>query len=678
MYKGLRSTIDQKQTIIANNTICHNDHKFNGENNTMFVKSKNCSNNIIEPTSKNYSNMNKETINIPNFKDSNSFEIQNAAKTQEFKKALVNVDSKINNSNNLKIKNSENGINPIQVNVEINEEKNILKISNMSNIIKNREVNNDAKSISKEKAIKPINNLERYNNHNLYNINKKNKNRIYNEELFVHHLYNPKKSLINNQLENKNMKNPIFSNKNELLNFNSENIHRNKIVNNLEKVINEEFKNDKRLKTKNKSFANANFNWNNFIFTSKANNIVPKKNYSNISYHNNAAYWVNYKSKMNNIDSFLKTKLKNMQIELANKASKNLNVNKLNNKVSEINLNREKIQNINNNKNNFINIENSIYKSQNDNKTVVAENFDLQNEKHSKNITKNRIKEWDFELNIHENINERMNVLKDCKNIKQEVDINYLGNQTARASFNLRVNEENKENIIFNQIEKTSRNDIYKDIEINNSNLIAKTSGTQAGVSKTDLKNNKSSIEINLNKNSFNNIKVFENESELNYIDLSKLQRLESDKDLILNNINVTDSDIYKEAQLESEFSPSKEINNKTNFPNESSNAEKTAFTNEIEMNEDLINKLAEDNNILNNFILDSKESLNYFNKNTDKSICSEYADDIEDMNTIIRKLDFSKNSKYEDSIFNLNSKIHFNFNIHFKNEFEAYLFPQK
>ena len=159
-------------------------------------------------------------------------------------------------------------------------------------------------------------------------------------------------------------------------------------------------------------------------------------------------------------------------------------------------------------------------------------------------------------------------------------------------------------------------------------------------------------------------------------MDSSRYNKLDNtDKDIIFNNNkNITESNICEEVELESEFTNSKSNQNKSQNTNQKSNYK----NNNSNFNDEILNKSANEKKLINNYILESKESLNNFNKNKSFSNCSQYADDIEDMNTIIKRLDFENNQKNEESIFKLNNKIYNNFSAKFKNEIEAYLFPQR
>ncbi len=93
---------------------------------------------------------------------------------------------------------------------------------------------------------------------------------------------------------------------------------------------------------------------------------------------------------------------------------------------------------------------------------------------------------------------------------------------------------------------------------------------------------------------------------------------------------------------------------------------------------------------LISNLALESKESLNCLLKNNfhnDSSssnsvfsdCCSKYADDIQDMNTLVKRLDFAHVNRNVDFVFNLrSSKVYNDFNLKFRNEIEAYLFPQR
>jgi len=249
------------------------------------------------------------------------------------------------------------------------------------------------------------------------------------------------------------------------------------------------------------------------------------------------------------------------------------------------------------------------------------------------------------ECSTNQNNSENLENIISSSRIKTNRDNNYLYDDKNQQK-NVFANLINKENDLKNNvIHYKSLNDQKADLQYRNLNF----------------KNEDAHLSKNANENVRNqnkNIIILENDSDIILNDTSKYNKL-NNTDINARNSNADSKSLQ---DFVSEASYSKVTVNKNNFENNISN-----FSNK--------DKDLKENNFKEDSIQKSKASID---KNKSFYNISQYADDMEDMNTIIKKLNFAKNSKNEDSIFNLNSRIYIEFDLKFKNEIEAYLFPQK
>lgn len=577
-----------------------------------------------------------------NFSNTNNLKLFELSKTNIYKENDFKTNDEVNNTNNILMKEL----------LEKQDENHFLKISNLTIDSKNKsDLLIAMHPISKDKRTSSINgtlaakNSEKYSNNKL-----KLRNRIYNEDKFSKNLFNPIKSSSKKNLLNvKSFKTNNTLNPNGFIDFNTDYENEKKAFNNLDKIVkNEDFIN-KKLRARNKSFASSNLNWNNLIFTNKSQSIVVNKN-------NNKIEKI---SKIKTIDSLLKLQLQGMAMELKNQTTKNANISK---KSLDLNAyNKE------NNSKFVINRHNLNSKSISNHNTNLLVN---------KNILPGQKKIINKSLVNSELINELQNYVTNKNhdsnnnlNYSKQIDKNNLSTSRIEIDRNKNINNNNKENkvrIKQNPFVKESREinqslikgDLINDDEFND--II------NSYKEETDSTRNNNNISDQNN----NNIRILENDSDIMLNDHNKYYKLNNS---VKNEKNIN-STTKLNNQLECEKSNSRILNNIINIENEKSY--NNNYNNEY-IYEENINKFKD--KVVDNSIQDSiKNSKESFDKNKSFSNLSKYADDIEDMNTIIKRLDFAKTNKNQDSIFDLNNRTYIEFNLKFKNEIESHLFPYK
>jgi len=518
---------------------------------------------------------------------------------------------------------------------------------------KNELLNNGMKTISNQKGIFAANkNSEK---------KKKLRNRVYNEEKFALNLYNPKnKSSVQKDLLNLKLhKNQHNSNKNQNFDFKTYNESESRVFNNKFFDSSMPMPNgdliSKRLRAKNKSFANTKMNWNNLIFTNKSQNILAKNNLIN----NKSSY----RSKIRSIDCLLKLQLQSIEDELKTQTTKNI-IRSLNKKSSET-------INANNNNNlisqkpltNKINLDFTSNYNPNNLLLLNKKNFQRQKDVVIKGIVNSEL------------INELQNYVKNQKE-ESITNCNNPNNKLFDGMISCSSTLQSNPEIISNLNAFDNKNN--KRIITNNQKHIFKDSNAlseeKSQNSPNILRNNypEESIKtINTQASNQNeNIRILENYSDIIILN-------ESGRYNKLNNTDINERNIKTNSNLKNcidneESNSILEQKNHNNFEQQKSN-----YSNNIQYNnqpniltkssakEDSIEEKQQETNIINNNSL---------------SNCSppQYADDIEDMNTIIKRLNFARNTKNENSIFNLNCKIYSEFNSKFINEIDSYLFPHK
>lgn len=601
--------------------------------NTFLINNR--TKNILKPVAPNNLYLKKNSFNFSNTNDLTISEFP----IDKLKKQSASINSINNNFDELKNKFIIKDITELRTEDDFfgkNPNKTIELKNNKNDLFKG------TKTISREKRILAVN-KESENKVKL-------RNRIYNEDKFATNLYNPKKKSTKKDLlnMNKNYKNNN-SNRNEFLGFNTDNENERLVFNNFDNsIVPNGDLTSKRLRAKNKSFANTNLNWNNLIFTNKSQNLLARNALNNKS---------NYRSKIPTIHNLLKLQLQSMEVELKNQTTKNLNFNKKsfdvnadNNEGSKANFDgNRKIVNpnpINFNKNNFAN---NFNNNSNNNLLLLKNKFEGQKKVINKSILNSEL------------INELQNYLKNQKE-KKEAIIN-LNNNTKKIDNELSSSRQQSNRAVDNVTVIDKNN---KHTKNPNQNLFVKDSKSESECSlknnnnnnyqKDDANNSIKSINLTNNSNQNENIRILENDSDIILNETSRYNKL-NNTDVNARNLNTN----------------SNKLNN--NFDSEASGCEileerKSNHSNIQSSNQNIINKSIREYSI--------KQIKETISKNKSFSNCSQHEDDIEDMNTIIKKLNFAKNTKNEDSIFNLNNKVYNEFNLKFKNEIESYMFPQK
>lgn len=535
----------------------------------------------------------------------------------------------------------------------IKNECNTLKNSNIADFNKSRSKNKHLRnSISKENRLSKDLSIQNVLLKKNYEINKplknfetksKFRNRIFDEEK-AKKLYNPKLS------KNKNIV-KVINNKNfdkkEFSEFNSEKENIKRLSDNLKYLAEIEEKLNGRLKIKNKSFSSSNLNWNYLFVTAKSNSYFLAKN--NKIQRNKSEN----KTQVSNIDDLM-IKRKSNEFNLKHSDNKNI---------------------INNN---------------NDNKTFKKKlTFDYYSDENKTSLNDHEnTKTKDNETNFL-NKNLISQAISSAK-IRDNAVIASLAksnlNEEIKESSKRKLNEEEKKYISeeINPIKpvnyKLEKQTIEENTNATTNSLIIKTANEKI-ISERN-QNSKSLFDAKRNLNSMqNNIKIFENDLDIQLMDISKYNKLDTEKDLIFNNINATESDQYEEVKFESEFSNC-DNHRDSNFAaiekSFNNNNNKGSYSNFIKNINDASQYEKDNKNLISDLVLDSKESLNNFQNNSGYSDCSKFADDAENMNTLIKRLDFNFISKNVNSVFNLTSKVYGEFNVKFRNEIEGHLFPQR
>ncbi len=659
LIKSIKSGTDKRNNYTSFNNYSLNEKNFISENYLNNANGNNNNNNsfktLLRPVKNNSLYLNqKKTINNHSLynKEMNIIEYSNS-------NIKIKLGSEISEANN-NLKNH-----------------NLITKENKSNIYKSN--NNEIRTFSKEKKFNAMSTLEgnsnakyKSNNKNYKeNFEKKNiknldnnsnlKNRVYNNDnKNSKNLLNSKNNLVKSHLNmnrTKNRKSIINIYPRDLIDFNSDNEYEKKVFDDFEKVlIYNEKKIGKRLRLKNKSFANGNFNWMNLITNNKSLN----KGIKNTNKRDN-------NSKKNNLDFLTKLQLRNYETELLNQTTKNLNkknlpfdlnnINPINDKENKELDSKNKINNKNNNTNLNEVIQNDISKNiiKNFNKSLVNNTNYLLNELRS--YLKNKKLEYTSSENLSKNYNNTI-----------DTTIKPSSGEENKGKNNYEI-----ENINVNQFYLAEEN--IRNIDITNTNN-SFSNLLNSSKEKKDFNNSPNKkhnlITDNIKKsniiNNNNNIKILENDYD-SEIDNSRYNTSnKNEEDILYNKIEYDNAqkNLNEESNLINAYVD--QLYNKNNL-----NISDSKYS---QINESVNNKT---DIIDNNYNLESKESIgNYYNKNKSFSICSQYADDIENMNSIIRRLDFAKNNKNEDSIFNLENKLYKNFELKFKNEIENIIFPKK
>jgi len=558
---------------------------------------------------------------------------------QQLKDNIIVIQEEINNNKNKIAKNSNNSNN-------LNNPK------NKENIISN-DIDKNNNLISK-KSIPTSNPKKDIDNYHLLN------NRLYCEDKsnLDNNNNNYQKFYNNKNKNNEKLLKNIKLLKNNIIGFNTDNEIDSKLMNNFEKLQKEELI-DKKIRPKNMSFNNSQHNWNNLIL----------KNNINI-----------YKSKMNKIDNLLKFNLQKIDNENPNKSIKQTIVSKKTNDYNHINELKEKMKKKKNvisiksyqNKNNFVLNNNFSYGNLN---KIIIKHESQKNSNLSKEDNKNLENDYKGDT-IYSNIYKVDNVNDKCERKNSSIEKQYevikeLMNSSGLTNLKISNN--------FNTIKEDINQFLSRNNEFNNEINMKLNDKHNTNPNETKNSNQISSMKNYVSLKN-NNIKICDNDSDIRLYDISKCKLESIDKDLLFSNINTTESQLCQEIEFESRISSFKNLENNSHLINEDYKNNFSLYkNNDLNFdNKEIMNKSNEDKNLFNNLIIESTESLNNFSLNKSVSICSKWADDIENMNTIMKRFDFNDVNKYEESIFNLNNILYQNFNIQYKYEIETHLFPQK
>jgi len=461
----------------------------------------------------------------------------------------------------------------------------------------------------------------------------------------------------------------------ETFDFYPENTLENRNFNKYEIPTNKEDFNLKRLRLKNKSFGSMKFNWNNLIFSSKSNKLVKNK--------------INKTNKRNNIDKTDSQLKSELQANLESAFLKLIFKKDLqNNNSSEINnLQKNKgcfkaSKNIPSIKTNII-MKNKSIISEIENNNAINTNSFKEKTHNTKEICSNSIKNNLLKSDLIESI------INFAKNQKEEINIpknSFIDASKIVEYNNSKVKDDVKDKKIFNFEEKLkldlknlnnkvrifeSQNNYNQRQRLFQTDNDKNISNQFINFEILDLNSIKGNNEYNPNEN--NNIKILENLSYHNLNDLSSYNIITNTDP---NEILITKNNYYQEEEIQSELSTPKMLNKTNKDHKEKQNNNQIQFSLKNKENKNEINGLISYNK--NDYYLESKESFEKLNKiNKSFSICSQYADDIEDMNTIIKRLSFIKNHKNEENIFKIDNKVYIDFEVKFKNDIENHLFPK-
>ena len=657
--KTKNPSLSKKNDINLNKTMFFK--KINYSNNlSNFIKSSN-QDNIYFRTLNSYMDKEKDYFNgikkqfyysrKLNNKYIYSFEKKKEKSLAEKRQRAKKPISYLIKNNYLSLKNNPQNIN--RISTTLNNEKNEKPIKR-KNTIKYKE---------------KIYNIDNYNSTINVENEEKNKNR---------NLLDMKSIESNNDNYIKTL--PNFENRNKLIKINKDILTKknqnenNNIVNNNYYNINNTFIFDTdvnklaqynltKLITKNDQSLNYNFinNYNSNNFKT-IDTEIEKTNRNNIIKKLNKAHKIQTKPDYKN-----KTKNKNLndyKVDLNNKNNNNkLNINKITNLTLSNLINGKIGQNYfqflsNDNKMHMANIlKKGIIKGNNSNINKISEN------KNSKDTEKIQLK------NINQNNNEKVTYINNKhKNIKIKNSLDLYNKLKKKLNHNIIykpiINRKKSENV--SQISKyTKTNNIFNNTlnpslnnressSINNKKILLKKEKKDIKVLKIDTNNN-------IRKNKIISYKILNNKNKNKSYNIEKLSNncFESSK----NNYTEFNNIISKENELF--FS---KYDNNENI----SNNDENYSINTYEVNEDEIDEkyyIHNNKKQYSSFELISFEENNLIeNTNQNKE---ENEDNFDDINSIIKKIDFNENENMNIDIFSLNNNKYREFTKKFNFQFD-------
>lgn len=556
---------------------------------------------------------------------SNNFSIDNNERAFQFTKNQENIQYKNQIITNRNITSTDSSDKPNNQIKEGNIKENIALINKNSNEIKKSRERKISESIG-------------YGNNFLFNFYDSNDSKDKrNSTNKIYEVYNPNLIKSNNF---SHLSNNLFSNKN----INSEVLKKKKNIIKLNFVPIEGLKRGSK----------------------ERYNIVKSHDYGNLLHvdsetsifndlYMNSKQRIKNKSLSNSQLNWNKTNL-NRNISLSLK-----NINALNQLTSEqldnlFKLKMETIEAINHNKNNSIS-KKPIEKKESKEKGIIERlkkknNYNNRIDNHKiSNVIENR-------LGNNNNILSKNNLLlmkKEDALSKLENKYNQLNKHSLGEQMKIGKNNINKINFTQQSIVEKDRSNIYP----NNYKQNVLSENKQVILSKDNLELNSINCEANDKIKTQNNIKILEyQEAESKNINDLNLFQL-NQRSINVSNLNLTN----KENQI------------KRNGNFQDLDCENIILTKYCDMNLSQ-NSIHKHNEIFNE--IKTNDDLTLREADISKSHISSLFDDIEDMNTIIRKLDLMSIDVNEENLFSLNNIQYQIFSQKFDTEIESYLFPNK
>ena len=678
--KSKKSSISKKSDINMNKTTFFK--KINYSNNlSNLIKSSN-HDNIYFRTLNGYMDKGKEYYNRINNKLYYPRRMNNkyiysmekkkekslAEKRQRAKKPI----SYLIKNNYLNIKDNPQNINRIVI--DLNNEK------------------NDIKKIG-QKPIKRKNTTNRLTNYkkNIYNIDNYN---------YITNIENEEKNKNRNALD---MKTIDFNNDNYIKtspNFDEEKI---------KLKINKEISTSKNSNENNNIVNNNYYNINNtFIFDANGNKLYQydltklitqnSKDSENLNhnlvhnYNTNNFNTIDTDMEMRNRNNIIKNinknikietkpeyKVKNItknkklnyyKIELDNKINNNNKLNTNINKVSNLALSNLIKKKIEQNYLQFLSIENKnhiqnilkkgIIKGNNNNKNIINKNSKNLGKIKFKNIKDNKQKEVNNIINKYKTLN-----IKNSFDLNNNIDIKKKFNHISINEPKIIRKKSNNVGQILKNLNINNINNDFFDLSLNNrKNNSIKNKNNNTKKEKKDTKVLKMVKNNNLRENKIISYKILNNKNKNKSYNIEKLNKLSIKLNDLVEKQQNKNSNLYNIKPKENEIYFNENVSN----IDDKYSINTYEVEEEIEENDDDNNKKKNQNSSFELISLDENNS----NENT-KEKNEKDEDNFDDINSIIKKIDFNENENMNIDIFSLNNDKYKEFHNIFDKKFEQY-----